>query len=406
MNDVRASKLSISHECTDFVLCGDRQFSSRQSVVESNKDTNVSTKYIKLVKKDEAKTRLFPKFFREYKSISELTMQRFINTFSIGTLCIVYDSQMQVLGTYNYKLNTFLPGLTMGPSHLRKYHPRDFENRFGGNVFEIDFTVLPVNAFIVVPILFDEAILQRPETADEILYSPEIKYRCGLYQRQTIDVRKYDPQIILKSESLCDGVNQSGNSDLFLNLHTMNILNRLKRVANSERPHHDGSDDEDEDTEHRQKPCIRKMWFEADVFRFSRGSKTFKSEFDEQRDVSKFDSTTSSRAVVTKHGSYVPFICFKSFPGNWGIRYCDYTIQPPTDSRYFLEDVSDLLVKAKIFPYHLLHVEHCHRCEVHAMTTRHIPVKSKEIYFSFVVAFIKILRVSSRDAMSSDTVKW
>jgi hypothetical protein len=405
MNDVRASKLNIFHECTDFVLRGDRQVAGRQSVIENNKDKNVSTKYIKLVKKDEAKTKLFPKFFRTYKHISELTLQRFTNTFSIGTFCIVYDFQMQVLGTYNSKLQTFLPGLTMGPSHHRKYHSRDFENRFGGNIFEIDFTVLPVNTFIVVPIVFDEAMLQRPETANEVLYSPEIKYRCGLYQRQSIDIRKYDPQIIFKSESLCDGVNQSGNSDIFLNLHTMNILNRLKQVANSERPHNYGSDDEDEDTEHKQKPCIRKMWFEADVFRFSRGSKTFKSEFDEQRDVSKFDSTTSSRAVIIKHGCYIPFICFKSFPGNWGLRYCDYTIQSPTNSKYFFEDVSDLLVKARIFPYHLLHVEHCHRCEVHAMTTRHIPVKSKIIYFLFCRNFHKLPRVS-RAAMNSDTEKW
>lgn len=85
-------------------------------------------------------------------------------------------------------------------------------------------TELPPSAFIVVPVIYDETILQV-DSGEDILYSPEIKFRScyiaqsekfsynfltlflrsALFQRQLVDLKNANPVLVIKSEENCDG---------------------------------------------------------------------------------------------------------------------------------------------------------------------------------------------------------
>jgi hypothetical protein len=166
--------------------------------------------------------------------------------------------------------------------------------------------------------------------------------------------------------------------------------------------------DDDDDDEEKVKNIHRRLWFQSDQYTFLRTGSSLKKQFIETNDDEKPEMFKDIDAILLKNESYLPFICFKSFPSTWAVKNCNHTIPHPqrlvaidilffiffksqnkflpflifiTNALYicnfssveFLDSLAALLIQTRIFPYHLIHIEHCHKCESHAMTTRHQP---------------------------------
>lgn len=187
----------------------------------------------RIIKRKEAVRLLFPKHYRSYPHIAAGDTNQFCRLFNIGVYCIVLDVNFQMIGSYDNYLQQFYPGLKLVPPYLRKHTHKDMEGRRGGGLVEIEFSLLPCDAFMIVPVLYDECVSQTDGNED-VLYSEEIKFRCDLYTRQLVDIKDYSPSLVIDSgadskhfllfvlsppvvtESLCDGVNSANNDDIFI----------------------------------------------------------------------------------------------------------------------------------------------------------------------------------------------
>jgi hypothetical protein len=70
--------------------------------------------------------------------------------------------------------------------------------RRGGNLLEIEFNLLPAETFMLVPVLYDENVMQKA-VDDEVLYSETIKFKCEMYVRQSVDIKSLSPAIVIES---------------------------------------------------------------------------------------------------------------------------------------------------------------------------------------------------------------
>merc|ERR1712146_314199 len=104
-------------------------------------------------------------------------------------------------------------GLTFHPPYLREkvresLCPRSMEERCGGNLLEINFAELPPQAFVIVPILYDESIVQGNMENDP-LYSKLIQFKLDVFQRQSVQLKDLSPNLVFESENIADGVNNA-----------------------------------------------------------------------------------------------------------------------------------------------------------------------------------------------------
>jgi hypothetical protein len=104
----------------------------------------------KLIKKSEAVSQLYPKFFRHYNHVGEATMHRFSHLFCFGFYALVFDSNLQILGTFDFYVKKFIPGVRVVPPYLRKFSNKDMESRIGGNLMEINFAGIFIFIFILI----------------------------------------------------------------------------------------------------------------------------------------------------------------------------------------------------------------------------------------------------------------
>merc|ERR1711916_136930 len=133
--------------------------------------------------------------------------------FQLGFYCLVLDDQMQIIGTFDNALKKFCKGLNFHPPYLREkvresLHPRSMEDRHGGNLLEINFTELPPQAYVIVPVLYDESLVQG-DMENDPLYSKPIRFKLEVFQRQLIELKDLNPNLIFESENITDGVNSA-----------------------------------------------------------------------------------------------------------------------------------------------------------------------------------------------------
>ena len=97
----------------------------------------------------------------------------------------------------------------------------------------------------------------------------------------------------------------------------------------------DNDNDDYDDDEEKIKNIHRRLWFQSDQYTFLRTGSSLKKQFietsananDEKPEIFK-----DIDAVLLKNESFLPFICFKSFPSTWAVKNCNHTIPHPQRS--------------------------------------------------------------------------
>ena len=219
VNYVRATHNILSYERSDFYVEEDCSKDPEQMSLLTKQPSRV-------VKKKDALEGLFPPFYRDYekyakernknnsyKGVAEKNTHRFASMFQLGFYCLVLDDQMQIIGTFDNALKKFCKGLTFHPPYLREkvresLYPRSMEERYGGNLLEINFAELPPETFVIVPILYDESIIQGNMENDP-LYSRLIQFKLDVFQRQSVQLKHLSPNLVFESENIADGVNNA-----------------------------------------------------------------------------------------------------------------------------------------------------------------------------------------------------
>lgn len=89
----------------------------------------------------------------------------------------------------------------------------------------------------------------------------------------------------------------------------------------------------------------------------------------------ELDKRVASDKALASSGSLIPFVIFKSSETNadkW--QYKELCTQLATNkSISLLSNMLEVLIDAFVFPFGVLHVQHCINCSKHQLTTRHIP---------------------------------
>lgn len=147
-------------------------FYDRNEYMVSSASQSLENRHL-LITEENALDKLFVnKIKLTKKSRPQLAqLETFSKKYFIGFICVVYDVHLRVLGTYDYKKEEFLPGVTICPSHLEKRKRRANDNQYA-NLLEIDFMKLPKNAFAVIPVLYDSS----PQHA----IFPEVHLQCNM----------------------------------------------------------------------------------------------------------------------------------------------------------------------------------------------------------------------------------
>ena len=92
------------------------------------------------------------------------------------------------------------------------------------------------------------------------------------------------------------------------------------------------NDNDDDDDEEKVKNIHRRLWFQSDQYTFLRTGSSLKKQFIETNDDEKPEIFKDIDAILLKNESYLPFICFKSFPSTWAVKNCNHTIPHPQRS--------------------------------------------------------------------------
>ena len=138
---------SVTHCRSDFIIYNGNGSGSGSGIgsmeprgtTTTGPSDHIHTKRKKLIKKSDALSQLYPKFFRHYNHVGEATMHRFSHLFCFGFYALVFDNNLQILGTFDFYVKKFIPGVRVVPPYLRKFSNKDMESRIGGNLMEINF---------------------------------------------------------------------------------------------------------------------------------------------------------------------------------------------------------------------------------------------------------------------------
>ena len=67
---------------------------------------------------------------------------------------------------------------------------------------------MPPQAYVIVPVLYDESLVQG-DMENDPLYSKPIRFKLDVFQRQLIELKDLNPNLVFESENITDGVNNA-----------------------------------------------------------------------------------------------------------------------------------------------------------------------------------------------------
>ena len=251
-------------------------------------------------------------------------MGNFLNKQSMGFLCMLIDKNLQVLGTYDDALSSEdqATGLIFGPSFYRiPTHKQKRNCLLKANLVQIDLNDFSDDVFAVIPIAYDECMKGLSDVnLDNSQKTSKLSF--GFYStKQNRYASEAELSLSEEVASQCDGfsgiggfkfTNQSaGNKEILEEIASLECQRNLKHSNNNS------------------------------VFGLGQG--------------------------------IIPGIVFRNgVEGEWALKTIGKVVSADKLDMLYGQ-VLDVMIEQYIIPFHLAHIEHCHNCSDHQMSTRHEP---------------------------------
>ncbi len=348
-------------------------FPSVKSVTYSRNENTISADvYGTITKSDESFSRYLENnvLQRPLKSRkctpTNVQFTNFSCKYSLDFMYMVFDLQMQLLGTYDINSESFIPGIQLAPEYFNKFRVKHKLDGTMVQVIDINTALLPSSAFAVIPIILDTSVI----------YSDEMDFQLDVFSKNELinDALVYNEQdskemhhILHQQylEALADGV-----EDHWLLKHNMTSISQLTEMLETENIE-----------------AMREVM--RSQYATSSHLKAYVMEHIQQIMFSKTEAGLSNGRLnsytapsgnndcsgLTKNGAYIPFILFRSAGDSAHAKWLFQSTRITLHTKS-LDSLSNLVMKymstQHILPYTTVHIEHCVNCEQHQLTTRHV----------------------------------
>lgn len=130
---------------------------------DTNPKKNVSSRLTKSIRRVldplMAQSQLFDNNIKQLRKNTPhiAQLQQFLRCNYLGFVVLVFNKNMQLLGSYDYRLCQSIPGIEVCFQSERKFKRLDFRDKTSANLFSVEFESLPSEAFAIVPVLYDSS---------------------------------------------------------------------------------------------------------------------------------------------------------------------------------------------------------------------------------------------------------
>ena len=352
---------------------GNNSFPSVKSVTYGrNENTIAADVYSMVAKSDESFGRylecnMFESPLRSRKCTpTNVQFANFSRKYSLDFMYMVFDMQMQLLGTYDINSRSFIPGIQFAPEYFNKFRMKHKLDSSMVQVIDINTGLLPPSAFAIIPIILDTSVIYSDEMdfqLDVFSKTELIKDGHVCNERDSKDMHQVLYQQYL--EAVADGV-----EDHWLLKHKITSISQLTEMLETENTEAMGEVMRSQyATSSHLKPYIMEH---IQQIMFSKKEATSNSG-----NLNSYMTPSDSNdcSCLNTNGSYIPFILFRSAGDSahavWLFQSTRITL--PTNS---LDNISNLVLKymrtQQILPFTTVHIEHCVNCDQHQLTTRHV----------------------------------
>lgn len=349
-------------------------FPSLKSVTYSKSENFISADTYNAVAKSEEdfarylENNLFHSSFNSHKaSPTHVQYSNFSRKYALDFVYLVFDVQMQLLGTYDINSGSHFPGIQLAPEYLNKFRMKQKSDSTQAQVIDINTALLPPSTFAVVPLILDASVV----------YSDEMDFQVDVFSKSAsgreppahdeLDAKNMQQMLHQQYiEALADGA--QGHWLMKRHLTSISQLTELAEAENTEALR------EVLNTRYATSSHLTSCVMEhLQQTRLSRTAVALGNGHLDSYSTPSNDGNNGS--PLSKSGSFIPFILFRS-AGD--ATHAKWLLQPAqiSVSTKALDGVSNLVLKYlhahHMLPYTTVHVEHCVNCEQHQLTTRHV----------------------------------